>query len=1278
MNKVKRKIHLKSIEWKVMLPLFLTGIILLNTITDYASELNSTLPSYLPISGTWTTQSNNQLKGVSAVNSNAFDMSTTSVGTNFVYEADVTVDASSPYAVGSLVFRSSDDGSKGYVVSLDPNMDRLRLFDFETNTNIGTPYNTTINTGTSYHLKVVADGADIKVYLGDTLAISVNDVRYTSGNVGSHVYNGTAYFQNIHVYETKTNITGWNMTGGTWMTTSQGLKATAASNQNTYAISKTKADNFIYESDIIIQDNYAIGTYIFRSNETGSQAYALQIDPNMGTLRLYNTNGDITLATASVTLSDGKLYHIKIKAEGSTIKVYFQSIFLGQTNGYNPIMTVTDNSYSSGYVGLNAYNGSVLFQNLMISDINTNLNGWTSSGGNWTPNLNGIKAVSTGANDTFRMAVNTASDFVLKGDLTVDASTPLSTAALVFRANSTGSAGYVLNIDPNLSRVRLFNANGGTTIATSNMTITAGKTYHIEVTVNGSSIKVFVDGYATPAISVTDTSYSTGRIGLNAYNGTAYFQNVYVTALNDYSNEMYRPQYHYTQDIGSSSDPNGLVYYQGEYHLFHQDGGKWGHAVSTDLINWKRLPIAIPTSEMGDSWSGSAVVDTNNVSGLFNGGSGLVAFYTIFNPDKAGGNQKIGLAYSIDKGRTWKTYSENPIIQNPGGLNGSWDFRDPKVIWDSEHSEWVMVLSGGDNICFYTSTNLLTWTPASHFGYGDYLHGGVLECPDFFQLPVDGNTSNKKWVLSVSTGAVSKTNGSNSEYFVGTFDGTTFTSDNPASTVLRGEYGKDMYAAQTFSDIPSSDGRRISIGWMSNWDYAFSFPTSPFHGQLSIPRSLSLKTFSEGIRLVQSPVQELNSLRGTASSWNNVDVTSTSPNLLANLSGNAYEIDAVLELPDTEAATEFGFNVRALGDQNTVIGYDAANSQMFVDRSNSGRTDFTQKFTALQTANLSPVNKQVKMHIYVDESSIEVFGNDGKVVFSDIILPNSARDGMSFYSKNGNVKVTSLNVYPLSNTWRYEPTGGTTPEKVVMDSSKLELASGLTQRLYMTVLPRTSVNKNVTWSSSNTSVATVSSVDSRSANVTGVAQGRAVITATTQEGSIVGTTVVNVGAPFNTNLSGWATAPTSPAKWVPTADGIAGYFDQDSNYMSTTNGNDFTYEADLKLDELGGAGSMIFRSDSTGDNGYYLNVDSNLKAIRLFYKSSGNFSDSQLLASVPTFVKSGKTYHMKIVTSGTNIKAYFDGSTSPIIDINDSTYSNGYFGLNVFGGRAYYQNVMLQ
>ncbi|AJY77474.1 hypothetical protein VN24_03630 [Paenibacillus beijingensis] len=1073
------------------------------------------------------------------------------------------------------------------------------------------------------------------------------------------------------MYEIKTNLTGWTTAGADWTPTSVGWKGTAPANQNGYAMSATQADNFTYEADILVQDTYAIGTLLFRSDAAGTNAYALQVDPNSQQLRLYKTNGNVTLGTKTVPIVSGAAYHFKVKAEGSSIKVYWQPSYLN-AKGYDPVISVTDTSYAGGYAGLGVYNGTVLFQNMTISSLDTNLQGWTAAGGTWKPDLKGIKAASTGANDTFRMSLNTASDFVLEGILTVDAATPQGTAALVFRSNAGATAGYVFNIDPTQGQVRLFDINGGRTIASASKTITPGKPYHVEIVAKGSQIVVYLDGYATPVISAADTAYTSGAVGLNAYNGTAYFQNVYVTALSEYDNEMYRPQYHYTQQRSYASDPNGLVYFNGEYHFFHQDAGRWAHAVSTDLVHWKRLPIALPFNDMGHTWTGSAVVDEHDVSGLFNGGSGLIAYFTSYNPDKPNGNQKVGAAYSTDSGRTWQLYSGNPVVPNPGA-DGGWDFRDPKVVWDADHSKWIMVISGGDHIRFYTSTNLLTWTFASSFGYGDYLHGGVWECPDLFQLPVDGDTGNKKWVLIISTGAVPQTNGSSSEYFVGSFDGTTFTSDNPAATVLRSESGADMYAAMTFDGIPAADGRRISIGWMSNWNYPFSFPTSPWKGQMSVPRVLSLKTVAgQGVRLTEMPIAELQTLHQGANVWNDVTVSPSSANLLSSLSGTAYEIEAELELPASNPATEFGFRLRELGDQKTVVGYNVSTAKMFVDRTDAGVDNFTEQFLPRQEAALAPESGRVKMRIFVDEASVEAFGNDGKAVISDVIFPDAARDGMSFYATGGDVKVVSLTVYSMSNVWNQGPVSGSSPQKVVMGQSSLELAPGAVQRLYSMVLPRTASNKTVTWSSSNTAVASVASADARSADVTAVAPGLAVITATTQDGGIVGSTIVRVGS-FRTNLTGFAPVPNG--RWAVTADGIAGTFDKDSNYMSQVTGSNFTYEADVKLDTAGGAGSMIYRASADGSSGYYLNVDPNLKAIRLFYKLNGSFTDSQMLANIPIMIQAGKTYHVKIVTSGTNMKVYVDDNPNPVIDLNDSTFSQGYFGVNVFGGTAYYQDV---
>ncbi|WP_309119826.1 GH32 C-terminal domain-containing protein [Paenibacillus sp.] len=1242
--------------------------------TASAAFVDTNAPGYLPISGAWTETAGEGLTGTSDPNANAMAMTTSLTGSKFILAADVTVDAATPYGVASLAFRAAEDGGEGYLVSLDPNLDRLRLFDAATGNDIGSAYQAPLDAGATYRLSVEADGSSIRVALDGAEAIVASDSTYAHGRSGFHVYNGSASFQRVRSHEVSTNLSGWTTSGGTWSIASDGWRATASSGQNSLATADVAADDFTYEAEMMLHDPYAVGTLLFRTNVAGSAGYALQADPNLDRIRLYRIDGDATLATADVPVETGTLYRVRVRASGDELRVHWQSSFLPPTNGYDPILTATDASHGGGRVGLSVYNGSATFQHVRISDLNTNLHGWNAVGGSWTPHIDGVKASSVDASDTYRLAEGTYESFVMEGDLTVDSGTPFGTAALVFRANDTGTAGYVVNIDPNADVVRLFLAGSGTTIASASRSIEAGVRYRLEAVVDGPRIRVFFDGEAAPVIDVANASYAAGKVGLNAYNGAAYFQNVFVTKLDEYYAELYRPQYHFTQARTPVADPNGLVYYEGEYHLFHQGDGRWQHAVSADLLHWKHLPIAIPWHDMGQAWSGAAVVDASDASGLFDGGSGLVAYYTSYHPDRPNGNQKIGLAYSRDRGRTWELYDGNPVVENPGGPQGDWDFRDPKVVWDADRSQWVMVVSGGDHIRFYTSTNLLHWSYASAFGYGDYVHGGVWECPDLFQLPVDGNDADRRWVLMISTGAVTQTDGSAMEYFVGDFDGTTFASDHPPSATLRVDWGKDMYAAMSFSDIPAADGRRISLGWMSNWDYPFSAPTAPWKGQMSVPRSLTLETVpGQGIRLIQRPIAELEALRGAGGSWNDLTVTPTSPDVLADWSGTAYEIVGEFEIPAAGGASEFGFRLREGGEQRTFVGYKPGEGILFVNRTESGSDDFTERFTGWRQAPLEPENGRIRMRVFVDESSIELFGGGGKVVFSELIFPDAARDGMSFYAMGGDVRIVSLQVYPLGNTWRNEPPAGSSPEKVVMDRSRLELSAGETHRLFANVLPRTATDRSLIWTSSNPSVAAVAAVDANSANITAVGRGLAAVRATTASGAVVGSTVVAVGAPFRTNLTGWRATPGGV--WRETADGMTGSFDKDSNYMSDITADHFTYEADVRMDPAGGAGSIIFRADATGASGYYVNIDPNLRKLRLFYKINGSFSNGQVLAEVPMFLQTSKTYRIRIVAEGTNLKVYVNGAAAPVIDVNDATFGAGYFGLNAFGGRASYQNV---
>lgn len=1077
-------------------------------------------------------------------------------------------------------------------------------------------------------------------------------------------------------FETATNLnsnlTGWYTAGkGRQENTAEGLLLTSDLRENVLALSQTSADDLIYEADVMIKEGQPDASLLFRSSSDGKQAYMLQIVPQAGVIRLRDAaeGAGSLLVERQVPLVQGEIYHLKVKAQGSSLKVYWG-------NQYKPVIDIEDDTYSSGQLGLHVWDGAALFQNILVSDLQGNLGTVLTSKGQWQADLNGKKGSSGNQGKALLLYDRPAADFVYEGQISLPAD---GTAGLAFRSAADGTGGYeaALVKTGNQLRVRLTKADG-TVIAASSRTYPglAGAKHAVEVQAKGSRIQIFVDGYTPAAIDVTDSSYVSGSTGLVVNSGTAYFQNTYVTDAASYNNERYRPQYHYTPMRGSVSDPNGLVYFNGEYHLFHQDGGTWAHAVSTDMLSWKRLPIALPWNDYGHVWSGSAVADLNNASGLFgdSGGQGLLAYYTSYNPDAPNGNQRIGLAYSKDQGRTWEYSKERPIvIENPGKNGedpGGWDFRDPKVVRDEANNRWVMVVSGGDHIRFFTSTNLLDWTLTDNWGYGSYVRGGVWECPDLFPLTVQG-TSEKKWVLMISTGANPATGGSDAEYFVGnlTAEGK-FVNDNPPGTVLRTDFGKEFYASMSFSDM--QDGRRVLLAWMSNWDYPFAFPTTGWKGELTVPREVTLIQTADGFRLTQSPVKELESLRSPLYSASGKTVSPSSQNLLKGITAGAYELEAEVEIPAGSGVSEFGFNLREGNGEKTVVGYKPAAGTVFVDRSLSGATDFSSLFSTRHETQAAAENGRIRLRILVDEASVEVFANGGKAVFSDVIFPDPASRAMSFYTKGGNVKVVSLKAYKLASVWNGNGPG--LSARIMMDTSERELSAGQSETLQAAVEngPGNGVNP-LKWTSSDPGTVTIQQAGNSGALIKAVKAGTAVITAATPNGKAAASVRVQVfGGEFRTSLSGW-TKDLSMASWLAGEDGIRGSYSGDAQYIAAEQAGDFTYEADMKLGTAGGAGSLLFRASADGRSGYYLNLDPNMKSVRLFYKIGGRFEERQVLAKVPAFIQPDRIYHLKIQADGPHITVYLDGQK--LMDVRDGTFADGHFGLHVFGGTASYQNV---
>ncbi|MBN2511299.1 MAG: GH32 C-terminal domain-containing protein [Sedimentisphaerales bacterium] len=440
--------------------------------------------------------------------------------------------------------------------------------------------------------------------------------------------------------------------------------------------------------------------------------------------------------------------------------------------------------------------------------------------------------------------------------------------------------------------------------------------------------------------------------------------------------EKLRPQFHFTSRRGWNNDTNGMVYYKGQYHLFYQHNPygwnwgnmTWGHAVSADMIHWQEWPDAIHPDALGTIFSGSAVVDHNNTAGLQTGHEKtLVAFYTSAggsSPWSQGKPFTQSMAYSNDAGKTWNKYEHNPVVKHIVGGN-----RDPKVFWHDATNQWVMVLFlDGKRMAFFTSPDLKTWTKQSELD-------SFFECPELFELPVDGNTSGTKWILYGASG----------EYFVGRFDGKKFV---PEGGAVRFQYGNCFYASQTFNDIPPSDGRRIQMAWGQ-----IAMPDMPFNQMVLFPVSLTLHTTPEGIRMFAEPIREIQSLH--QQHWQRTNLTvKPGDNPLADIKGELFRVIAEFKPQDAQSCS--------LVVRDIPIVYDAAKQQL----------------TCLdKSAPLAPIDGKIRLEVLVDRMSIEIFANSGQVYMPLGVNLTAKPDSLQWNCTGGNGMIEKLDVYTLKSIW---------------------------------------------------------------------------------------------------------------------------------------------------------------------------------------------------------------------------------------------------------------------
>ena len=502
-----------------------------------------------------------------------------------------------------------------------------------------------------------------------------------------------------------------------------------------------------------------------------------------------------------------------------------------------------------------------------------------------------------------------------------------------------------------------------------------------------------------------------GRSTVREAKDDACWKNLTLSDTFDTTNrEKYRPVYHHTPLYGWMNDPNGMFYKDGVWHLYFQHnpyGSKWqnlswGHSSSKDLINWTPEPEALEPNGLGMVFSGSCALDTNNTAGY--GKDAVLGLYT-----SADVSQTQSLVWSKDNGKTFEFYPANPIITLES------EARDPNMFWDEKAGQWVLLLAHAleHEMLVFTSPDMKEWTLQSSFGKGIGAQGGVWECPDLFKLKVDG-TDEEKWVLICNLNPGGPFGGSATQYFVGDFDGKTFKADTDSEGKIPTkwmDYGKDHYATVSWSDAP--DNRRTVIGWMSNWQYAAEVPTMQYRSANTLPRDLSLFRAPDGnIYLSSAPSPELLALRDKLS----VNVKKANIRKKAVRyslpEANSGVCEILLDV-DARKSEQINFIIANNDGEKVVMEYDVADHTLSFDRRESGNVDFSQDFPAVTVSPTFEDNGKISLRIFIDRSSIEVFGNNGQFVMTNLVFPERPYTSLSISSTGGNARIENLKIYSI-------------------------------------------------------------------------------------------------------------------------------------------------------------------------------------------------------------------------------------------------------------------------
>ncbi len=506
---------------------------------------------------------------------------------------------------------------------------------------------------------------------------------------------------------------------------------------------------------------------------------------------------------------------------------------------------------------------------------------------------------------------------------------------------------------------------------------------------------------------IFDVRTIAGRDNLRTVQEAAWSKNLKLSDTFDTTNrEKFRPTYHHTPTYAWMNDPNGMFYKDGEWHLCFQYGPygstwnnmTWGHSTTRDLVNWEAQPNAITPDGLGMIFSGSCVIDTENVAGF--GKDAIIAFYT-----SADRSQMQSLAYSNDNGQTYTSYKGNPIITS------TQECRDPHVFYHEPSGKWILILAAAQahEMWIYSSSDLINWTKESAFGHGYGCQNGVWECPDLVELPIRG-TDEKRWVLICNLNPGGIFGGSATQYFVGDFDGHTFTCDNKPEVIKWMDFGKDHYAAVSWHNAP--ENRTTVIAWMSNWQYAGVVPTTQFRSANTLPRDLELFRGEDGeLYVAVNPSPEIEAARGEDKNLGSFSAgkKAVKKNIPENCQG-ACEI--VLEM-NYGSADVVNIELSNREGEKVLMTYNREATTFTMNRNNSGKVDFSADFPAVTTAP-TPKDETQELRIFIDSSSIEAFEGSGKFAMTNLVFPTSPYNTLSVWSEDGKCKIKNMKIYSIN------------------------------------------------------------------------------------------------------------------------------------------------------------------------------------------------------------------------------------------------------------------------